>query len=167
MWAKAVPYQPMFQPPVLNPGSDILEQEPEDVKLGCRANRSSMRVPFPVTATSGKSQTHTRTPPTYVSTVGHHKVRWAAGKRPEGVWYPLRPRLGFKHAAEHSQRLHVPEPAVMSQPGEKGDRRGEGMRRAGGRMTVTTAAGCRHRGRKAEFFLKFILLKYSWFTMLC
>lgn len=26
----------MFQPPVLSPGSDILEQEPEEVKLGYR-----------------------------------------------------------------------------------------------------------------------------------
>lgn len=26
----------MFQPPVLRPGSDILEQDPEEVKLGYR-----------------------------------------------------------------------------------------------------------------------------------
>lgn len=36
VWAKSFPYKPMFQPPVLSPGSDILEQEPEEVKLGYR-----------------------------------------------------------------------------------------------------------------------------------
>lgn len=34
MWAVPFPHQPMFQPPVLNPGSDMLEQDPEEVKLG-------------------------------------------------------------------------------------------------------------------------------------
>lgn len=47
---KAAPYQPMFQPPVLSPGSDMLEQEPEDVKLGCRTNRSGVRPGFPLGA---------------------------------------------------------------------------------------------------------------------
>lgn len=32
--AVSFPHQPMFQPPVLNPGSDMLEQDPEEVKLG-------------------------------------------------------------------------------------------------------------------------------------
>lgn len=73
--------------------------------------------------------------------MGHHEVRGTAGKRPEGVWYSLRPRLGFKHAAEHSQCLDIPELAVMSQPGEqmrgektsqeKGRRKGKNHNRSG------------------------------------
>ena len=46
--AKSAPYQPMFQPPVLSPGSDMLEQEPEEVKLGCGTNRGSVRTHLPL-----------------------------------------------------------------------------------------------------------------------
>lgn len=49
--------------------------------------------------------------------MGHHKIRRTVGKRPKGVWYPLRPRLGFEHATEHCQRLDIPEPAIVSQQG--------------------------------------------------
>ena len=51
--------------------------------------------------------------------MGHHKIRRTVGKRPKGVWYPLRPRLGFEHTTEHGQRLNIPELAIMSQPEEK------------------------------------------------
>lgn len=51
--------------------------------------------------------------------MGHHKIRRTVGKRPKGVWYPLRPRLGFEHATEHCQCLDIPEPAIVSQPEEK------------------------------------------------
>lgn len=60
---------------------------------------------------------------TYISTVGHHEIGSAVRKRPEGVWQPLRPRLGFEHAAEHRQGLNIPEPAVMRQPEDAGMRR--------------------------------------------
>lgn len=55
----------------------------------------------------------------YIATVGHHESGRPAGKRPEGGWYSLRPRLSFKHTAEHGQGLHIPEPAIMSQPAAK------------------------------------------------
>lgn len=56
--AKSAPYQPMFQPPVLSPGSDMLEQEPEEVKLGCRTNRSSVRTRFPLGGVRHNAQGH-------------------------------------------------------------------------------------------------------------
>lgn len=123
----------MFQPPVLSPGSDMLEQEPEEVKLGCRATGEASEYRSPRRVACGKSQRQTSKPQAYVSTVGHNKIGATAGKRSqgsEGVWYPLRPRLGFKHAAEHSQCLDIPELAVMGQPGED-DERGEDSQEKG------------------------------------
>lgn len=58
----------------------------------------------------------------------HHKVRGTAGKGSEGVGYSLRPRLGFKHTAEHGQSLDIPESAVVSQPGGKNERKSQEKR---------------------------------------
>lgn len=50
-----IPYQPMFQPPVLNPGSDMLEQDPEEVKLGWKEEEhTSVRAPSHCKVTCGK-----------------------------------------------------------------------------------------------------------------
>jgi hypothetical protein len=62
--------------------------------------------------------------------VGYYKIRRTVRKRREGVWYPLRLRLGFKHAAEHSQGLNIPELAIMSQP-EKNRERKQNKSRGG------------------------------------